>query len=92
MLFLFLTSIGALTVAKQRAQLDYDSLRMPSLLELERRLDAENDRLDRELASLLIHHRRLSAGSVTVDTSMLVDSELYDSFAALEEGAYDDEE
>jgi hypothetical protein len=85
MLFLFLTSIGALTIAKQRTQLDYDQLGLPTLLELERRLDAENECLDRELASLLIHHRRLAAGSVTIDTSMLVDSELYESFAALEE-------
>jgi len=92
MLFLFLTSIGALTVAKQRTQLDYDSLRVPSLLELERRLDAENDRLDREIASLLIHHRRLAAGSAVVDTSMIVESDLYESFAALEGEADDDEE
>lgn len=88
MLFLFLTSIGALTVVRQQAQREYDALRMPSLLELERRLDAENERLDRELAALLVRHRRLSAGSA-VDSSMLVDSDLLERFAALEEESDD---
>lgn len=83
MIFLFLTSIGALTVMKGRVQRDYETLAAPSLWTRERMLDAENERLDLELAALLLEHRRLAAGT-KIDTSMLVDADLYERFAALE--------
>lgn len=84
MLFLFLTSIGALTVAKQRATHDYEVLRRPTLRQIEMFLDQQNEQLDRELAELLVQHRQLSAGSV-VDKSMMLDADLYEQFARLEE-------
>lgn len=85
MLFLFLTSIGALTVARQRIQYDYDVLARPNLLRMERMLDAENERLDRELTQLLIQHRRLAAGSTIDRSAPFIDADLLARFALLEE-------
>lgn len=81
MLFLLLTSIGALTISKHTLQGEYDATRGPTLAQIERILDKENRKLDHELAGLLEHHRELSAGGSKVSR---VDSELEAKFAALE--------
>ena len=81
MLFLLLTSIGALTISKYTLQGEYDATRGPTLAQIERALDRANDKLDHELAGMLEHHRELSAGW---SRGHRVDSEMEAKFAALE--------
>ena len=90
MLFLLVTSIGALTITKNKAQEGYEEIHGPKLADIERMLDAENERLDRELAGLLHLHRELSAGRPTRDVP-IVDLELERAFEALEESDGGDE-
>jgi len=90
MLFLLVTSIGALTITKNKAQEGYDEIYAPKLADIERMLDAENEKLDRELAGLLHRHRELSEGRPTRDVP-LVGLELEQAFAELEESDGGDE-
>jgi len=54
-----ITATGLLMSMQYRANRKLDEHNRPSQAEIERRLDAENMRLDNELADLLAEHRRL---------------------------------
>ena len=91
-----ITVSGLLLSMQHRAQRKYDEQFKLSPSQLEKTLDAENQRLDCELASLLAEHRRLAQGSRIMPRDLLVTPELRRRFEELEsegrEGLEDGEE
>lgn len=62
-LFYCITAAGAVLIAKNKCDRNIREIKHPSLAEIERRLDAENEALDREIDELLLKHRNLCRGS-----------------------------
>jgi len=55
-------AIGAIYIMEQKCDRDIREIYKPTLAQIERKLDAENERLDREIEKLLLEHRRLCRG------------------------------
>lgn len=54
--------MGAVCILQQRCERDIKEIRRPTLAQIERQLDAENEKLDREIEALLFEHRKLCKG------------------------------
>lgn len=60
--FACLFAMGAVCILQQRCERDIKEIRRPTLAQIERQLDAENEKLDREIEALLFEHRKLCKG------------------------------
>lgn len=60
--FICTLAIGAVCILQNRCEREVRDIHRPTLRQIERRLDAENEKLDREIEALLLEHRKLCKG------------------------------
>lgn len=60
--FACLFAIGAACILQDKCEREVKHIYRPTLAQIERQLDAENERLDREIEALLYEHRKLCKG------------------------------
>ena len=87
MIGLYCIAAGGLLMSLQhRCQRKFDEVNQPSMQDIERQLDAENERLDAEIELLLTEHKSLSNGyQGDIPKELHVTPEMEERFLALEE-------